>query len=123
LDQLAEYGVIGFGPFLAFVLVGTVKATRTFVSDRSAGNAGQVVFFLCVWLFGFANPLVFIESASIPVVLAICAIWTSPSWPSSRVRPAALVSGAVGKVGRVAAVDSESGLVVPSEDMRLGPLA
>lgn len=123
LDQLAEYGVIGFGPFLAFVLVGTVKATRTFVSDRSAGNAGQVVFFLCVWLFGFANPLVFIESASIPVVLAICAIWTSPSWPSSRVRPAALVSGAVGKVGRVAAVDSESGLVIPSEDMRLGPLA
>lgn len=117
LDQLAEYGIVGFGPFLALVLGGSWKVVRAFLSDRSPGNAGQVAFVLCVCLFGFANPLVFIESASIPVVLVFCAIWGLPSWSVSDSRAGKLgsrESGAAGGAGRVGA-ESGSGLSLQSE--------
>lgn len=75
LDQLAEYGVVGFGPLVLFFFISSVGMLKRYLRTRKPEDAASVCMMFSAIIFGFGNPFVFIESASVPVVFVASALW------------------------------------------------
>jgi O-antigen ligase len=87
LDQLAEYGLVGFSPFLIFCALGLRGAMRSFGETRSLVDGAFVATILVFIVCGWTNPAVFIESISAPLAF-LCGSFGSFVPAGRRVRAA-----------------------------------
>jgi hypothetical protein len=77
LDQLAEYGILGFAPFL-FALCRVVKGSiRAWRNSRSIEAAGICVTAVSFAIAGLVNPAIFVESIAIPVLFILSMLSTA----------------------------------------------
>lgn len=76
VDQLAEYGILGFGWYLLFLFACLLRVLRAFVANRgdmlAAGRMATCLLFI---VMGFANPVVFV----IPVFMLL--VFGCFAWP------------------------------------------
>jgi O-antigen ligase len=65
IDQLAEYGILGFGWFIIFALSGTVQVVRYFIRYKK-NLIVRAAFVSCILYFigGVVNPVLFVNSIS-----------------------------------------------------------
>lgn len=66
LDQLAEYGLVGFSPFLAFLVLAFRNKIREFRTTGSSVDAGFVAMMVSYFICGLVNPVVFVDSITVP---------------------------------------------------------
>lgn len=74
LDQLAEFGLVGFSPFLAFWIVSSRNAVCRFRATGNAVDAGLVGMVVGYTVCGLVNPVVFVDSVSVPVAFLVAGI-------------------------------------------------
>lgn len=68
IDQLAEYGIFGFGPFLVFIFLLIRQAIWGWRRSRKITDAGVCISAFSFAILGFVNPAVFVDSIAVPVV-------------------------------------------------------
>jgi O-antigen ligase len=97
LDQLAEYGLVGFAPFLAFWALGFRNAVRRFRARPSAIDAGLVAMMASYSICGLVNPVIFVDSITVPVAFLVAGM-------AAKAAPNRSLAGVVGRAGRQSAL-------------------
>jgi len=92
LDQLAEYGLIGFGPFLIFLTQLFRSTIGGWFRHRTIWKASVCVMIGSFVIQGFVNPAIFVDSVAVPVVFILSMVAAEAANSDLRSTPSVLPS-------------------------------